>query len=55
MLKDLMEILVCPECRKKVRLADSGVGIVCDNCGLEYPVRDGIPVMLSSEARKLGS
>ena len=48
----LLDILVCPACKAKVR--QQGEALVCTQavCGLEYPVRDGIPVMLIDEARK---
>jgi len=44
----LVEILACPACRAKVRV--QAEQIVCDGCGRRYPVRDGIPIMLISEA-----
>jgi uncharacterized protein YbaR (Trm112 family) len=48
----LLEILVCPACKTKVVL--EGDRLVCQNaaCGLRYPVRDDIPVMLIAEAEK---
>ena len=46
----LMEILVCPACRGKVEHKERRHLIVCTGCGLRYPVRDGIPVMLVEEA-----
>jgi len=48
----LLEILACPACKAKV--AEEGERIVCSNadCGLRFPVRDGIPVMLVDEAEK---
>lgn len=48
----LLEILVCPAC--KTRVEERAETLVCQNptCSLEYPVRDGIPVMLISEAKK---
>ena len=48
----LLEILACPACKKDVRLVEDR--IVCTNpaCGLKYPIRDGIPVMLIEEAEK---
>ncbi len=49
---ELMEILVCPVCRKSVTRLDSSEGIRCSNCNLIYPVTDGIPVMLTDEAVK---
>lgn len=53
----LLELLVCPACRATLRLEEhraggQGVELVCTGCGLAYPVRDGIPVMLVDEARR---
>ena len=52
--KELLEILACPSCRGDVELraGDDAEEIVCLNCGLRYPVRDGIPVMLVEEAAR---
>ena len=51
--KELLEILACPKCKADVKL--EGEKIICTNpqCGLRYPIRDGIPVMLETEARAL--
>ncbi|MFC5668386.1 Trm112 family protein [Kitasatospora misakiensis] len=52
----LLEILVCPQCR--AALTEGGgeeqPELVCtgESCGLVYPVRDGIPVLLVDEARR---
>ena len=46
----LLEIIVCPACRAD--LAVVGEELVCQGCGLAYPVRDDIPVLLVDEARK---
>ena len=50
--KELLEILACPQCKAEVKL--EGEKIICKNpqCGLRYPIRDGIPVMLIDEAEK---
>lgn len=52
--KELLDILACPACKQSVRL--EGDKIICQNrdCGLRYPIRDGIPVMLIEEAEKPG-
>ena len=52
--KELLEILACPQCKADVKL--EGDKIVCTNpqCGLRYPIRDDIPVMLIDEAEKPG-
>ncbi len=51
----LLDILVCPACKTKVRL--EGDRLVCTNaaCGLRYPIRDDIPVMLVDEAERPGA
>lgn len=48
--KELLDILACPKCKGEVELKEDK--IVCKACGLRYPVRDGIPVMLIEEAEK---
>ncbi len=47
----LLEILVCPLC--KGPLVRHGDELICKADRLAYPIRDGIPVMLDSEARRL--
>ena len=47
----LMEILVCPVSKKV--LVQEGDELVCYESGLAYQIRDGIPIMLPEEARKL--
>jgi uncharacterized protein len=50
--KELLDILVCPNCRGEVEYHPDQQVIVCKKCGLRYPVRDDIPVMLIEEAEK---
>ncbi|PIP41811.1 MAG: hypothetical protein COX19_02515 [Desulfobacterales bacterium CG23_combo_of_CG06-09_8_20_14_all_51_8] len=49
--KELLDILVCPKCKGKIYLNESGDGLICDACGLMYEIRDDIPVMLIDEAK----
>lgn len=49
----LLEILACPLCKGPLALKKVPDELVCKPCRLAYPVRDGIPVMLEDEARKL--
>ena len=51
---ELLEILVCPQCRGELRLEADESGLVCETCRLLYEIRDDIPVMLVEEARSLG-
>jgi uncharacterized protein YbaR (Trm112 family) len=52
---ELLAIIVCPACHGDLALTEpdqSGQAeLVCQGCGLAYPVRDGIPVLLVDEAR----
>ncbi|GAB2885093.1 Trm112 family protein [Nocardioides pacificus] len=48
----LLEIIVCPACHADLRTDDAAGELVCTGCGLAYPVRDDIPVLLVDEARK---
>lgn len=53
----LLEIIVCPACRSDLKVVGTGVDeteLVCQGCGLAYPVRDDIPVLLVDEARRPG-
>ncbi|MGI8458484.1 MAG: Trm112 family protein [Propionibacteriaceae bacterium] len=51
---ELLEILACPNCHGALAVDHDKDELVCTNpeCGLAYPVRDGIPVMLIDEARR---
>lgn len=48
--KDILDILVCPICKKPVRYLADQSGLKCEVCKRVYPVRDDIPVMLPEEA-----
>lgn len=49
----LLEILVCPLCKGKLVYRREAQELVCKPDRLGFPVKDGIPVMLEEEARKL--
>jgi uncharacterized protein YbaR (Trm112 family) len=53
---ELLEILACPNCHSALAVDDERDELVCvaSDCGLAYPVVDGIPVMLVDEARRPG-
>lgn len=51
--KKLLDILVCPVSKAPVEWQQQSNELFCWISGLAYPVRDGIPVMLESEARPL--
>jgi uncharacterized protein YbaR (Trm112 family) len=49
----LLEILVCPLCKGPLVYRKAEGELVCKADRLAYPVKDGIPVMLEDDARKL--
>jgi uncharacterized protein YbaR (Trm112 family) len=49
----LLEILVCPLTKGPLRYDAQREELVSEQAGLAYPIRDGIPIMLIDEARKL--
>ena len=51
--KKLLSILVCPVSKASLEYDEAKQELVCRASGLAYPIRDGIPVMLESEARLL--
>lgn len=51
--KKLLEILVCPVTKGKLEYDTKTNELISHKAGLAYPIKDGIPIMLESEARKL--
>ena len=51
--KKLLSILVCPVSKGPLEYDKERQELVCRASGLAYPIRDGIPVMLETEARQL--
>ena len=51
--KKLLSILVCPVTKTPLKYDQEKQELIATASGLAYPIRDGIPVMLESEARKL--
>ena len=51
--KKLLDILVCPLCKGKLVYRKDRQELICKADRLAFPIRDGIPVMLEEEARRL--
>lgn len=49
----LLAMLVCPVTRAPLRYDEEAQELVSEKARLAYPIRDGIPVMLEGEARRL--
>jgi hypothetical protein len=54
--RDLLEILVCPECQvdvEPIQYQPGKNGLKCRQCQRIYPIEDGIPIMLVDEALQI--
>ncbi|WP_408900244.1 Trm112 family protein [Photobacterium piscicola] len=51
----LLEIVACPVCKGKLNFDKEKNELVCKFDRLAYPIDDGIPVLLDSEAHTLSS
>ncbi|MEA1064659.1 protein YcaR [Erwinia sp. HR93] len=49
----LLEIIACPVCNGKLWFNQKSQELICKPDALAFPLRDGIPVLLESEARAL--
>jgi len=49
----LLEALICPMSRTPLRYDRKAQELVSERAGLAYPIRDGVPIMLPDEARKI--
>jgi uncharacterized protein YbaR (Trm112 family) len=48
--KELLDILVCPACKKPLLLKMDPEVLKCQECKRVYPVRDNVPVLLIDQA-----
>lgn len=51
--KTLLDLLVCPLCKGSLSYDKSANELICKFDRLAFPIRDDIPVMLDTEARKI--
>jgi len=49
----LLETLVCPVTKTTLRYDAERTELVSDAAKLAFPIRDGVPIMIPAEARKL--
>lgn len=50
---ELLKILVCPMTRTSLKYDEAAQELISEAAGVAYPIRDGVPIMLIEEARKL--
>ena len=48
--KELLDILVCPQCKGDLEYREEEAALLCHECRLRYRIEDDIPVMLIEEA-----
>ena len=51
--KELLDILVCPQCKGDLEYREEDAELLCHECRLRYRIEDDIPVMLIEEATPL--
>jgi hypothetical protein len=49
--QELLDVLVCPVCKKAVVLAANGESLKCGECRRVFPIQDDIPIMLVDAAK----
>jgi uncharacterized protein YbaR (Trm112 family) len=49
--QDLLDVLVCPVCKKPVVLSANGESLKCGECRRVYPIQDDIPMMMVDAAK----
>lgn len=51
----LLNVIVCPKTRAPLTYNREAKELISKKAGLAYPIRDGVPILLTEEARKLKS
>lgn len=51
---ELLDILACPSAGHPLSLGEGETHLICRECQLAFPLIDGIPVLIRSEARNMG-
>ena len=49
--QDLLDILVCPQCKQPLAYSQAAQTLKCAACRRVYPIRDDIPILLVDEAK----
>ena len=53
--KKILDLLICPITKSKLILDEKKKELISKNANLAYPIKEGIPVLLKEEARKIKS
>ncbi len=49
--KELYDILACPMCKGDISYNKDKTALVCKKCKIDYPIKEGIPIMLPPDLR----
>lgn len=49
--KELLDVLCCPRCKGDLDYQPEQSVLICRKCGIRYPVKDDIPIMLVEEGK----
>jgi len=52
--KKLLEIIVCPKCKTKLKYDEALCALICNFCKIKYPIKDDVPFVIEEEAEILG-
>jgi len=50
--KELFRVLACPVCKSKLRYNKDKTKLICTKCNANYPIEEGIPILLPPEMQK---
>jgi uncharacterized protein YbaR (Trm112 family) len=50
---ELLKILICPHCKGDLEYDQDNQELICHKSQLAYEIKDGMPIMLIDEARKI--
>lgn len=51
-MHDLLKILACPACKGELSWTQTKAHLLCQQCRIKFPIREGIPVLLLDEAEQ---
>ncbi len=49
---ELYNILACPMCKGDIAYNKNKTALVCKKCKIDYPIKEGIPIMLPPDMRE---
>lgn len=46
----ILDILACPTCKADLKLDKENSELICEKCGENFPIEDGIPILMPKES-----